>query len=49
MSINKLKEIAQKQKINASKEVLQIMRTQGCSSCCSFSEGGNSQEARNIQ
>ncbi|MCF6434893.1 MULTISPECIES: hypothetical protein [Pseudoalteromonas] len=46
MSVNKLKEIAQKQNLKASNQALKIMRTEGCSSCCSFSDGGNSQKVQ---
>ncbi|WMN60562.1 hypothetical protein NI389_03930 [Pseudoalteromonas xiamenensis] len=41
MNIEKLKKLSQTKNMAASKQVLEIMRVQGCSSCCSLSSGGN--------
>ncbi|GEK08337.1 MULTISPECIES: hypothetical protein [Pseudoalteromonas] len=46
MSIQKLKKLSKLKQVQVSKDALSIMRTQGCSSCCSFSGGGNSQEMK---
>lgn len=39
--MNNLKNLVKKNNVKASDNVLQIMRTQGCSSCCSMMDGGN--------
>ncbi|WMN60561.1 hypothetical protein NI389_03925 [Pseudoalteromonas xiamenensis] len=46
MNIEKLKELSKAKNLSASKQVLDIMRVQGCSSCCSLSSGGNAKEMK---
>ncbi len=37
-----LKKMSSELKLQASKKVFEIMKTEGCSSCCNLSSGGNS-------
>ncbi|WP_158678119.1 hypothetical protein [Pseudoalteromonas sp. T1lg23B] len=46
MSTQKLKMLSQLKQVRVSTDALSIMRSEGCSSCCSMSSGGNSQQVK---
>ncbi|WMN60560.1 hypothetical protein NI389_03920 [Pseudoalteromonas xiamenensis] len=46
MKLETLKAQVKAQNMKSSDRALEIMRTQGCSSCCSMGDGGNSKEMK---